>query len=595
MPKILMVTTIGLTAKAFLLPYAYHYRRLGCQVDLLASDAQGDQELEAGFDHVHEIEWRRTPLAWQNVTAGYKLSKIVASQGYDIVHVHTPVAGFVTRLALRRQRKAGRPQVIYTAHGFHFFKGGRPLRNLLFRTMERLAGCWTDRLIVMNREDLDAAVKYKILRQGDVCCMPGIGFDPEQYDPDSIPQQRIDAIRAQFGLSKHETLFLVVAELQGRKRHTDLLHAFSRLQSTTAQLLIAGTGPLLEDLKKLATQLGIADRVHFLGFRSDVPALMRAADALVLTSDQEGLPRCVIEALALKTVVIGTSARGTRDLLENGSGILVPVGDIAAIAAAMQAVADRSLDLDSLIAKGRETVQQCRVEVSFGLHDQLYRDVLLHAQESDSSYARQRGWRLVLKGVADRVCAAAGLMILSPLLLGISLLIRVTMGAPVLFRQERPGVKCRPFTLLKFRTMRNRTDQSGKLLPDGERLTRLGRLLRATSLDELPQLWNVLRGDLSLVGPRPLLMEYLERYTAEQMRRQDVLPGITGWAQINGRNQLSWPKKFDLDLWYVDHWSLKLDFYILCKTLWQVVKRDGISQPGHATMPEFGVDENHPP
>jgi lipopolysaccharide/colanic/teichoic acid biosynthesis glycosyltransferase len=193
----------------------------------------------------------------------------------------------------------------------------------------------------------------------------------------------------------------------------------------------------------------------------------------------------------------------------------------------------------------------------------------------------------------DLSAAAIGLTILAPLFAVVSVLILATMGRPVLFRQQRPGKDAKRFVFLKFRTMREQVDKLGNPLADGERLTRIGRLLRATSLDELPQLWNVLRDDLSLVGPRPLLTEYLDRYTAEQMRRHNVLPGITGWAQVNGRNELSWPEKFELDLWYVDHWSLKLDFYILCKTLWQVVKRKGISQPGHATMSEFGVDENH--
>ncbi len=139
--------------------------------------------------------------------------------------------------------------------------------------------------------------------------------------------------------------------------------------------------------------------------------------------------------------------------------------------------------------------------------------------------------------------------------------------------------------------MRNERDKSGRPMADAQRLTLVGRMLRATSLDEIPQLWNVLRGDLSLVGPRPLLMQYLDRYTPEQMRRHEVIPGITGWAQVNGRNALSWPEKFSLDVWYVDHWSLALDLRILCKTLWQVLTRRGISQQGHATMPEFNPGE----
>lgn len=157
----------------------------------------------------------------------------------------------------------------------------------------------------------------------------------------------------------------------------------------------------------------------------------------------------------------------------------------------------------------------------------------------------------------------------------------------MLFRQMRPGLGGRPFTLFKFRTMRDTRGPNGELLDDRQRLTPLGRLLRALSIDELPQLWNVLRGEMSLVGPRPLLMEYLDRYTPEQARRHEVRPGITGWAQVNGRNALSWEEKFSLDVWYVENWGLMLDLRILARTLWHVLKRDRISSPGHATMPEF--------
>jgi sugar transferase EpsL len=169
----------------------------------------------------------------------------------------------------------------------------------------------------------------------------------------------------------------------------------------------------------------------------------------------------------------------------------------------------------------------------------------------------------------------------------IALVIRISMGAPILFRQQRPGRDARPFTLLKFRTMTDDRDANGNPLPDAQRLPRLGHFLRNTSLDELPELWNVLTGEMTLVGPRPLLMQYLERYTREQARRHLVRPGITGWAQINGRNAISWEEKFALDTWYVDHWNLILDFRILVATLWYVLRRENVSHAGHATMPEF--------
>ena len=200
---------------------------------------------------------------------------------------------------------------------------------------------------------------------------------------------------------------------------------------------------------------------------------------------------------------------------------------------------------------------------------------------------KQSGWRLVVKQCVDRAAAGVGLVAVAPVLAGAAVAVRATMGAPVFFRQKRPGRRGEIFEVVKFRTMNDARDVWGELLPDAERLTPVGRFLRETSLDELPQLWNVLKGDLSLVGPRPLLVRYLGRYSPEQARRHDVLPGITGWAQVNGRNAISWEEKFRLDVWYVDHWSLALDAKILALTALKVLRRDGIASEGHVTMPEF--------
>jgi lipopolysaccharide/colanic/teichoic acid biosynthesis glycosyltransferase len=192
-----------------------------------------------------------------------------------------------------------------------------------------------------------------------------------------------------------------------------------------------------------------------------------------------------------------------------------------------------------------------------------------------------------VKRALDVTAAAAGLLALSPVLGLTALAVRLAVGSPVLFRQVRPGLHGRPFTMVKFRTMRDATDAAGNPLPDEERLTRVGRFLRSTSLDELPELWNVLRGEMSLVGPRPLLMEYLPLYTPEQARRHEVRPGLTGWAQVNGRNAIGWEEKFRLDVWYVDNRSTRLDLKILLLTLRKVFVREGISQQGKATMARF--------
>ncbi|MDB9494346.1 sugar transferase [Spirulina major CS-329] len=194
---------------------------------------------------------------------------------------------------------------------------------------------------------------------------------------------------------------------------------------------------------------------------------------------------------------------------------------------------------------------------------------------------------LFIKRTCDKIAASLAVVIFSPILLILALLVRLKLGKPILFCQKRPGLNGKLFNILKFRTMTNDRDEKGKLLPDAERLPPFGQWLRSTSLDELPELINIMKGDMSFVGPRPLLVSYLDRYTPEQARRHQVKPGITGWAQVNGRNAISWEEKFKLDVWYVDHWSLWLDLKILLLTIIKVIKREGISAANHVTMSEF--------
>jgi len=196
------------------------------------------------------------------------------------------------------------------------------------------------------------------------------------------------------------------------------------------------------------------------------------------------------------------------------------------------------------------------------------------------------------KRVLDVILAILGILILSPLLLAISLFVYITYGSPVIFRQQRAGYRGGPFWIYKFRTMTDTRDENARLLPDEQRLTRLGKLLRSTSLDELPELINVLRGEMSVVGPRPLFIHYLERYSPQQARRHSVLPGITGWAQIHGRNALTWEEKFTLDVWYVDHWSFWLDLRIIFLSIIKTIQQEGINQPGQATAEEFMPDQD---
>lgn len=214
-----------------------------------------------------------------------------------------------------------------------------------------------------------------------------------------------------------------------------------------------------------------------------------------------------------------------------------------------------------------------------------FSDITLPVQTRNYSMYRLFGKRLF-----DITLTLTALICLFPVLVAVAILVRLKLGSPIFFKQQRPGKLGQPFDIIKFRTMTDERDADGKLLPDEVRLTSFGKLLRSTSLDELPELINVLQGDMSLIGPRPLLMRYLDRYSPEQLRRHEVQPGITGWAQINGRNAISWKEKFELDVWYVDNQSLWLDIKIFVMTILKVIQREGISEAGHATMTEFMGD-----
>jgi len=209
------------------------------------------------------------------------------------------------------------------------------------------------------------------------------------------------------------------------------------------------------------------------------------------------------------------------------------------------------------------------------------------SQKRISGFYRRWGKRFF-----DLILTVPAFIVLSPLMAVIAVLVMIGLGKPVIFRQKRPGLKEKPFTIYKFRTMNDDRDAEGNLLPDNKRITSFGKLLRRFSLDELPELWNVIKGDMSLVGPRPLRMEYLNLYTSEQSRRHEVKPGITGWSQIRGRNLLSWEEKFKQDVWYVDNTSFFLDLWILLQTVIQVLKRKGINAEGYATMPRFKGSNN---
>ncbi len=376
MKRLLEITTIAGTQRGFLLPFAQYFRAKGWQVDAMAKDISTCPECLQTFDRVWEIEWSRNPLDPRNLLLAPQLIReAIAKEKYDIVHVHTPVAAFVSRYALNTLRKQGKCKVIYTAHGFHFHPLGNSLKNLIYINLEKLGGNWTDYLVTINREDEAAARKHHFLAPDRIRYMPGIGIDLNYYNPHMVSEVEVTQIRQELGITKETPLLLSVAEFIPRKHHRDVIYAFAKLARADVHLAFAGTGPLIEKMKQLASQLGILDQVHFLGKRHDIPALIRASTVTILVSEQEGLPRSVMESLALETPVIGSKIRGTQDLLKD-CGLMIEVGDIEGLTQAIAWILDHPKESQNMGKYGRERMAAYDLQLILQLHEELYIEAL---------------------------------------------------------------------------------------------------------------------------------------------------------------------------------------------------------------------------
>lgn len=377
MKRLLMIATVPPTLWGFLAPFAEHFRSLGWRVDGMANQINQSQACREVFDQVWDVAWSRNPLDAKNILQGSKTVRdIVASNQYDLVHVHTPVAAFVCRFALRNLPSDKKPSIIYTAHGFHFHRGGNVIRNLLFIALEKIAGLWTDFLVVINREDFVAAEKYRIVKKGRVVYMPGIGVDTQKYNKLVVDQIQLSRLREELKLTKESRVFLMIAGFDPGKRHGDILRAFAALQRLDVHLLLAGSGSLENAMKELAVTLGVSDNVHFLGFRSDIPTLITLSEGVILPSEREGLPRSLMEAMCLGKPCIGADIRGIRDLLGEGRGLLVKVGDLKGFQVAMEWILDHSDLAATMAEKGKRSMIDHDLHKVIQLHENLYEEAL---------------------------------------------------------------------------------------------------------------------------------------------------------------------------------------------------------------------------
>ena len=377
-PSLLIVATIAGTIRSFLSPYAEHFRSLGWRVDAAANGATDDPALSSSFDAVYDLPLSRSIRDVRGLAGTLGALDRILETAPDIVHVHTPIASFLTRLAVRRLPPERRPALVYTAHGFHFHADGRPLTNLVFRTAEQVAGRWTDRLVVISDEDEAAARRYRIVPVRRLVHMPGIGVDTRRYDPALVPHDATRRVREELGIPAGAPMFALVGELNRNKRPWDGIRAIATMRHTDAHLILAGRGPEEGALHALARETGIADRVHILGEVADIRPIVRGSAALLLLSTREGLARSVMEALSLEVPVAASTARGNRELVGPDSGRIFRTGQVVELAAHLDWLIDHPAEARVMGARGRaRMVERYDIDVLLRLHEQLYAGLLV--------------------------------------------------------------------------------------------------------------------------------------------------------------------------------------------------------------------------
>jgi lipopolysaccharide/colanic/teichoic acid biosynthesis glycosyltransferase len=579
--RVLHVTTVDMSVRHLLLNQLLWLKDAG--FDVAAASAAGpdlEPVQQAGVLHFAVPFTRRlTPIA--DLKACVALWRLVRREHFTIVHTHQVKAAVYAQLAARL---AGVPIVVNTVHGFYFHDNTPRMKRKAWTLLERALARLSHAVLSQNREDIATAIRERI-------CAPrkiehiGNGIDVRRFDRAAVNPAQLDALRRELGLTADDQVVGFVGRLVVEKGVLELFEAIQSLRSRHPRLRLLMIGPVDSERAdaiqpSTADAHGVGDITRFTGYRHDMPELYALMNVCVLPSHREGMPRSPMEAAAMGVPCVATAIRGCREVVQPGkTGLLVPVNDAPALAEGIsRMLGDGEMAAGMAVHARQVACEQFDERLVFERVTAAYLRLL-----------RERGitsptW---IKRAADLVIASALLVLSLPALAVIGAAVRIALGSPVLFRQVRPGLHGRPFELLKFRTLRDARGSDGEMLPDAQRMTRIGRWLRRTSLDELPELLNVLNGDMSLVGPRPLLMQYLSRYTPRQARRHEVLPGMTGLAQVSGRNRLSWEERFDLDVWYVDHWSFWLDVRILLRTVRKVIIGEGVTQPGQETAAEF--------
>lgn len=534
---------------------------------------------EEGVDTVGLL-MRREPSPFGDIVSLYRLWREFRRLRPQLVECGTPKAGLLGGIAARL---AGVPASIYTLHGMRL-ETLHGWRRGLIRFAEKLTVKLSDETVCVSQSLLRRARDLGVVpAHGGLVAGPGsaAGIDAARFAKIARhpPQSRTVGF---------------VGRLTRDKGIVELIQAFQalRLKRPDARLLLVGDFEEGDPLPPATCQLILNDpSILLTGFVDDAAPFYADIDVVALPSYREGFPLAALEAAAAARPIVAYDCTGMRDAVADGeTGLIVPVADSPALAEGLLQLLESPETAARMgqAARGR-VLRQFQPDLIWAEKLDLYRRLF------ESNPVGRPVLQEAAKRAFDALAAAALLILSSPLIAAIALALFLTGGGAVFFKQIRPGRRLRPFVVHKFRTMSNARSASGELLSDDERLTGFGRFLRRWSLDELPQLWSVLRGDMSLVGPRPLLSEYVSRYSPRQARRFLAPPGLTGWAQVNGRNQSDWEDRLEFDVWYVENWSLRLDLRILARTLWVVLAGRGVQARESPTPPPFlGVLHRRP-
>lgn len=588
-PRVAHLTTVDSSLRYLVLPQLLAVREADGEAIGISAPGPFVDEIEGwGIRHVPLPSSTRGVDLSADLRAALQLWRILRREHIDVLHTHNPKPGIYGRIVGRLARV---PLVVNTVHGLYATENDSWRKRTVVYLLEAIASRFSHVELVQSQEDMDLLTRLRISPRRKTRWL-GNGVDLARFDPNRFSNQDRKNIRKELGIDPDAVVVGTVARLVAEKGYPELFEAAKTFDGITLVCVGPDDPEKADALPRQMLDEAKEQGVLFLGMRDDVDRLYTAMDMFVLPSHREGFPRAAMEAAAMGLPVIATDIRGCREVVErNRNGLLVSVGRPGELAEAIAQVAESpelrsqmgSRSREKALAEFDESRVVQTVLEAYGLgHDGSEGYKWRHVIPT----ARRFRYRVV-KRAFDAFLSAGLLVLLAPVLGLIAFLVRTRLGKPVLFRQERPGLNSEIFTLVKFRTMTDAADENGRQLPDSKRMTALGRVLRSLSLDELPELVNVLRGDMSMVGPRPLLPRYLERFNARQRRRHEVKPGLTGWAQIKGRNDMSWEEKLEMDVWYVENWSLTLDLRICLKTLVAVARRTGINEAGEATASEF--------